>query len=205
MEPFEKAMQPSHSVRRDMIDYLCPALTTFPCEYALLFGSRHAQDELAAHVMTLFSAQQFERLIVSGGSTRGVERPEAMEIAEKLCSCGFPGERLILECRATNTAENVILSRQLLQGTGPDLLLVGKLYAKRRYLMTMRQHWPEVARFTCSTINYFDVSREEWWKHPDLRYRIFEEARKIPKYLAAGFISEVHITNGFVTTAEQAS
>jgi uncharacterized SAM-binding protein YcdF (DUF218 family) len=185
-----------------MIDYLCPELTTFPCEYALLFGSRHAQDELAVHVMTLFSARQFERLIVSGGSTRGVERPEAIEIAEKLCSYGFPGERLIFECRATNTGENVILSRQLIPCRQPNLLLVGKLYAKRRYLMTVRQHWPEIARFTCSTINYFNVSREEWWKHTDLRYRIFEEARKIPKYLASGFISEVQIANGFVTTAK---
>jgi len=74
-----------------------------------------------------------------------------------------------------------------------ELLLIGKIYAKRRYVMTIKKNWPEIERVSCFAVNYFGVSRAQWWKSPALRMRILQEIRKIERYLEMGYLSEVEV------------
>jgi len=74
-------------------------------------------------------------------------RPEAEIFAEVAAARGVPRERMILEPRSTNTAENVAFSRALLAERGihpAKVIAVQKPYMERRTLATFQQVWPEL-------------------------------------------------------------
>jgi uncharacterized SAM-binding protein YcdF (DUF218 family) len=74
-------------------------------------------------------------------------RPEAEIFAEVAQARGVPRSAMLLERRATNTAENVAFSRALLAEAGIHprrVIAVQKPYMERRTLATFRQVWPEV-------------------------------------------------------------
>lgn len=106
---------------------------------------------------------------------------------------------MLLEDKAANTGENVIFSRDKMKEFAvKDLLLIGKISSKRRYVMTIRKQWPEIERICCHGVNYFSVSVDQWWKDPEFRHRVLSECRKVSTYIEKGFISEVRIVNGVV-------
>ena len=184
-------------VRIKLIDYLSPETEIQRSKFALVFGSRHAQADLSRAAFDLFHSGYYETLIIAGGRTRGGPRSEAREIADGLVSQGFSPARLVLEETSTNTAENVIHTRDLMATADVrDLLLIGKIYAKRRYVMTIKKNWPEIARISCMAVNYFGVTRDQWWKSLCLRRRILSEARKTKEYLQKGYLSEIEVVDG---------
>jgi hypothetical protein len=144
----------------------------------------------------LFGRGYFQKIVVCGGSTHGQETPEALEITAMLMAAGVPSEAIITECQSTNTGENVRFARRIIGDDVTEIFLLGKIYAKRRYAMTVKAHWKCIQRTACHGVNYFGVARSNWWQNPELRRRILEEARKIPRYLQLGYISEVSIVDG---------
>ena len=80
-------------------------------------------------------------------------RSEAEIFADVAVGCGVPRDRILVETRSTNTAENVDFSRQLLaeRGLRPRrAIAVQKPYMERRTLATFRQRWPELEVFVTS-------------------------------------------------------
>lgn len=193
-------MQDRFESRTRLIDYIAPRTRLCRSRYALLFGSRHAQPPLVARTALLYRMGYFETLIISGGRTQGGGFSEAEELADQLVEVGLDRRAIILEMASSNTKENIQFSRALMRGAGIDrLLLIGKIYAKRRYVMTLRRHWPEVTQVACTAVNYFGVSRASWWTHAELRGRILSERRKIEAYLGKGDLQEVGVENGRFT------
>jgi len=91
-------------------------------------------------------------LLLSGGLgnlTRRIwDEPEAKKFARIAREMGVPDERLLVEDRSTNTGENVLFSRALLEERGISantFLLVQKPYMERRAYATFRKLWPEKA------------------------------------------------------------
>lgn len=89
-------------------------------------------------------------LVCSGGLgrlTRDIwHEPEARLFAQTAIRAGVPPECILIEDRSTNTSENILFSRQLLQDTGirsDSLILVHKPYMERRAYATCRQYWPD--------------------------------------------------------------
>jgi uncharacterized SAM-binding protein YcdF (DUF218 family) len=82
-----------------------------------------------------------------GNQTRNLwDEPEARKFARIACQMGVPVEKILLEDQSTNTGENVIFSRRLLQSKSIDpssILLVHKPYMERRTLATFQKLWPE--------------------------------------------------------------
>ncbi|WP_454752954.1 YdcF family protein [Cupriavidus necator] len=182
------------SKRIRLIDYISPETDICGCQFALMFGSRHAQGELSEAALALFHAGCYETLVITGGTTRGHRISEASEIADRLISSGLSRARIVLEEESSNTGENVRNTRNMMDHRGlHELLLIGKIYAKRRYVMTIKKQWPEIERVSCATVNYFGVDRVQWWKSSSLRSRILEERRKIKDYLKKGYLSEVEV------------
>ena len=67
--------------------------------------------------------------------------------ADEAAALGVPLDRITIEARATNTAENVRFTRELLcrNGARPrNVLLVTKPFMQRRVWATMAVEWPEV-------------------------------------------------------------
>ena len=119
-------------------------------------------------------------------------------MSEALIEQGLPESALILEDKAVNTGDNVAFSREKLNDGSEELLLIGKISSKRRYIMTVRKQWPEVRKICCHGVNYFSHSNTQWWKDGEFRRRVIGEYRKIPGYIEKGFISDVTIVDGVV-------
>jgi uncharacterized SAM-binding protein YcdF (DUF218 family) len=88
-------------------------------------------------------------LIFSGNTgtlTRGrFARSEAETFAAIAIEKGVPQESILIEPESTNTGENVIFSRRLLERRGFDpksLILVQKPYMERRTYATFMNFWP---------------------------------------------------------------
>jgi uncharacterized SAM-binding protein YcdF (DUF218 family) len=72
-------------------------------------------------------------------------RSEAETFAAVALEKGVPAEAILLEPESTNTGENVIFSRRLLEQRGNDpksLILVQKPYMERRAYATFMNFWP---------------------------------------------------------------
>jgi uncharacterized SAM-binding protein YcdF (DUF218 family) len=89
-------------------------------------------------------------LLFSGGLgnvTRGIWKdPEADKFARIALDKGVPAEAIFVENKSTNTGENILFTRKLLeeQGLHPQsFLLVQKPYMERRSYATFKKHWPE--------------------------------------------------------------
>jgi uncharacterized SAM-binding protein YcdF (DUF218 family) len=175
--------------------YVMPMLPLRPAKLGFLFGTRHGVEAFCRETHVLWQRGMFERLLVSGGATAGQETPEARVIGARLVELGIPASTLILECEATNTGENVILGRRKAAETidlarVDSLLVIGKVCAMRRYLMTLARHWPGVSVSACA-INYFGLPAERWHEHAEFRARVLAEFHKIPAYLEQDFLREL--------------
>jgi uncharacterized SAM-binding protein YcdF (DUF218 family) len=75
------------------------------------------------------------------------EKTEAEMYADAAERCGVPRDRILLETRASNTAENIRFTRGLLgeRGIRPrNIVLAVKPFMQRRVWATMAVEWPEM-------------------------------------------------------------
>ncbi len=75
------------------------------------------------------------------------QKTEAEMYADEAIALGVPVERIVLETRAVNTAENVRFTRALLCRNGGrprSVVLATKPFMQRRVWATMAVEWPEV-------------------------------------------------------------
>ena len=175
--------------------YVMPAVPAQPSSLGFLFGTRHGVEAFCQETYALWQAGMFGKLLVSGGATAGQSRAEAHVIAARLVELGLPPSILILETEATNTGENVILGRRRVAevmdvNQVDSVLVIGKVCAMRRYLMTLARHWPEVSVSACA-VNYFGLPAERWHEHEEFRRRVLAEFGKIPGYLEQDFLREL--------------
>ena len=89
-------------------------------------------------------------LIFAGGrgsiTSRLWQEPEADLFTRIAIEMGVPGDRILIENRSTNTGENVLFTKRLLEAQGLDprsFIVVQKPYMERRSYATFRKVWPE--------------------------------------------------------------
>lgn len=172
-----------------------PDVPLVPCDIALLFGTRHGVEQFCTDTHGLWRRGMFGKLLVSGGPTGDHPLSEAETIALRLQELGIPAADLALENFAMNTGQNVVLGRALLARTMDissikRVLVIGKICALRRYLMTMKRHWPQV-HLSAWGVNYFGVAAQDWHKSDEFRIRVLDEYAKIPRYLEQGLLREL--------------
>jgi uncharacterized SAM-binding protein YcdF (DUF218 family) len=88
-------------------------------------------------------------LVLSGGLGRLTKdtgtQPEAILFARIAMEKGVPPQDILVEDQSTNTSENIVFTRRLLQQNNLSprrLLLVQKPYMERRSYATFLQQWP---------------------------------------------------------------
>jgi uncharacterized SAM-binding protein YcdF (DUF218 family) len=72
--------------------------------------------------------------------------PEADQFADVAIGMGVPSEKILIENKSTNTGENILFTKQLLEEKQIDpqrFILVQKPYMERRSFATFRKVWPE--------------------------------------------------------------
>jgi len=97
----------------------------------------------------LFLAGWAPLLIFSGGLgaiTKTIwSEPEADQFARIALEMGVPKSKIIVENRSTNTAENILYTKELLREKGilpESFILVQKPYMERRSYAAFRKLWP---------------------------------------------------------------
>ena len=73
-------------------------------------------------------------------------QPEADQFAEIAIGIGVPSEKILIENRSSNTGENIMFTRRLLeekQINPQRFILVQKPYMERRSFATFKKVWPE--------------------------------------------------------------
>lgn len=134
-------------------------------------------------------------LLLTGYSATGNGVPEAERFFQAGLALGIPRERMVLECHATNSYENLLFSKQLILeqlggfDTFKHISIIGKAFVLRRIEMTAQslqypmdklQYIPTVDR------HGLNIADDCWWKTPQARKRVFEELSRIGQYLAKG-------------------
>lgn len=126
------------------------------CDAAIGLGSHDLG--VARTATDLYRAGWFPLLVFTGATSRTTAarfpRGEAVHYREHAIELGMPGEAILLEPNATNTGQNITLSRQVLADAGvrpASVLLISKPYMERRAYATARQVWPEV-EVVCASV-----------------------------------------------------
>ena len=142
-----------------------------PADVIVALGSHDTRvAERAADVFL----EGWAPLVVMSGSTgaltSGWARSEAEVFAEVAAARGVPRESMLLEARSTNTGENVVFTRTLLEARGivpARVIAVQKPYMERRTRATFQARWPGLDVIVTSPALGFDeyvagsVSRDE--------------------------------------------
>jgi uncharacterized SAM-binding protein YcdF (DUF218 family) len=104
---------------------------------------------VAEHAVGLFKQGYAPYLIFSGNSGVLTKdrflKPEAEVFADIAKEMGVPDEKILLESNSTNTGENILFTKKLLEEKGlhvKSLILVQKPYMERRTYATFMKQWP---------------------------------------------------------------
>lgn len=107
-------------------------------------------ERVAERSVELYQSGLAPLVIFSGGSGSITsllwQEPEAERFARIAIAKGIPAENVLTETRSTNTGENILLTKQMLDELGLEFqkfLLVQKPYMERRSYATFRKLWPE--------------------------------------------------------------
>jgi uncharacterized SAM-binding protein YcdF (DUF218 family) len=129
-----------------------------PADAALGLGSYDIR--VADRGVELFRAGLVRLVCFSGASGNFTEgrfpHGEARAFAERALALGLPESALIIEPHARNTADNVRLSRPLLEARGVrSITVVAKPNMLARARATLPIHWPEVrAGFSAARVPF---------------------------------------------------
>jgi len=114
-------------------------------------------------------------------------RSEAELFAERIEAKGVPHEKVLLECRSTNTYENIAYTRALLEEEGivpRSLIVVTKPFVERRCLAICLKIWPEV-RWTVTSPR--TCLREYQKRQGDLPHHLVGTVQRLVLYAERGF------------------
>ncbi|MFF4827092.1 YdcF family protein [Streptomyces sp. NPDC001312] len=127
-----------------------------PCSVGIGLGSHDLG--VADATVDLYRRGMFSLIVFTGATSRTTQdrmpRGEAEHYRDRALELGVPEGAILVESRARNTGQNIMLSRALLEERGvpvSSVLLVSKPYEERRAYATARKLWPEVQWVSFST------------------------------------------------------
>lgn len=133
-------------------------------------------------------------IIFSGGLgrlTKDVwDETEADQFARVAIKLGVPADKIIIENKSSNTGENILFTKQLLQerGLNPDkIILVQKPYMERRAYATFKKHWPEKGLVVTSPPLEFEEYPDALRSKEDVIGILVGDLQRIKLYPEKGF------------------
>jgi uncharacterized SAM-binding protein YcdF (DUF218 family) len=168
-------------------------------DVALVFGTWNSYIESCVKAAELYKQGRVKKIIVSGGVNPTSGFAEGLLMAEETQKLGVPEGDILVENRASNTLENVIFSRDVLdKKIGLEniriIVAVVKNAHARRVLMTLKKHIPKSVKLKSApyvSSYYENVTRDNWNKTESGRGFVMHELAKIQEYLAKGDIDEL--------------
>lgn len=163
-------------------------------DIAFVFGTRH--QEAIDKVFEIYREKLVPKVLISGGVNRITGRNEVKEMSKKLIELGIQEEDIILEDQSTNSLENVLFSKKIVEEkiglkNLKRIIVVVKHYHSRRALMTLRKHFPKTIELIPITYEVCDFTKDNWYETKNGREKVLSEWKKIIEYLVKGDIEEI--------------
>ncbi|WJH35346.1 YdcF family protein [Paenibacillus sp. CC-CFT747] len=161
----------------------------------LVFGSIRAPELRVPKAVELYKAGRAPLILMSGGTST---IPEALAMKEAAVKLGVKEEVVWTETRSTNTKENALLSRKLLdQRYGLDrirrILLVTNAFHMRRCYLTMKTWMPEWIDYSFCRVEDRNTRPDNWHLQEKGRRRVYREAEKLALYTRTKEIVDMEI------------
>jgi len=172
-------------------DYMQMNQTLAPADCILVCGSH---DPRVANYGAALLLRKLAPMIVfsgkRGGLTERWKQTEADKFAQMAVRAGVPRSRILIERESTNTGENVLFAKRLLEGRGLHprrLIVVHKPYMERRTWATFKKVWPQMEiTVTSPPISFEDYPNRAISKR-DLIAIMLSDLQKIAIYPKQGF------------------
>ena len=136
-------------------DYLC--LHQQPGKADVIVGFGNFNDNIARRAAELYHQGLAPKILFTGGLGRNtlglLPETEAARFARVAMECGVPDQDIIREDKSTNTAENILFTKQLLEALEVPhghILGVHQPFMERRITAAMGVYWPEL-RFSVTS------------------------------------------------------
>ena len=153
-------------------DYHLLHMDLHPSDLIIVLGSNDIR--VAQRGTELFLSKYAPLILFSGGIAHtedmlntGWNKPEADVFAEEAIKLGVPKEDILIENKATNTGENILMVYELLKKKTlipNSVLIVQKPYMERRTYATFKKQWPERKTeilITSPQIDFLDYPNED--------------------------------------------
>ena len=131
-------------------DYLC--LNEKPRKADVIVGFGNFNEDIPRRAAELYLQGYAPKILFTGGLGRNtlglLPESEADRFARIAIGCGVPDEDIIREDKSTNTAENIIFTRKLLEERNiphDHILGVHQPFMERRITAAMGVYWPELS------------------------------------------------------------
>lgn len=122
-----------------------------------IVGFGNFNTNIARRAAELYCQGYAPKVLFTGGLGRNtaglLPEPEAVRFARVAMACGVPEADILMETESTNTAENILFTRRLLEERGiphSHILGVHQPFMERRIFAAMGVYWPE-PRFTVTS------------------------------------------------------
>jgi len=178
---------------KKITDYMFMKSKSEKADLIFVFGTRH--KEVVYKALEIYSNGLAKKIIISGGVNKINGVNEAKTLSENLIGLGVKAEDIIIEDRSTNSLENVIFSKKIIEKeigfkNIKKIIVVTKNYHIKRVLMTFKKHFSQDIEFL--PISYdIGFTRENWFKNNLGKSKVLSEYEKIHKYLKKGDIAQL--------------
>lgn len=162
-------------------------------DLAIIFGTRH--EEPIFVFLNLCKKKVVTRVLITGGTNRVTGLNETEEIAKELIQRGVSSEDIYLENKSTNSLENVIFSKEVIDKkiglkNITDIIYITKHYHAKRALLTLKKYFPEHITFHPMIYSLYNFDKSNWHKSETGKNKVLGEYEKIKKYQDKGDIAK---------------
>ncbi len=147
-------------------DYL--GMHQTPEKADVIVGFGNFNDNIARRAAELYLQGYAPKILFTGGLGRNTKNllpePEADRFARVAMECGVPEADILREDKSTNTKENILFTREMLEKLGlkhDRILGVHQPFMERRICAAMGVYWPEQSfRVTSPQVSIPEYLRE---------------------------------------------
>lgn len=147
-------------------DYL--GMHQTPEKADVIVGFGNFNDNIARRAAELYLQGYAPKILFTGGLGRNTKNllpePEAARFARVAMECGVPEADILREDRSTNTKENILFTREMLERLGlkhEKIVGVHQPFMERRICAAMGVYWPEQSfRVTSPQVTIPEYLRE---------------------------------------------